>query len=173
MWYCKLQPEFFPSIYAAFARSFGFLFGGTRNKCKTSDVTVISDRRQKEKVLIGSLSTLQRLSIESEVKMRCCRVRFEKVYSVKTKRVSTVSFSSSLNLLELLRRHCYFPEIFRRNLKFFEGDNFSDSYFYQIFESGNIRFPFCHGKKLNLGGEKWKIQFQKNRVWMGQSFRKF
>ena len=84
VWYCKLQTEFFPSIHEAFARSFGFLFGGTRNKCKASDVTVISDRRQKEKALIGSLSTLQRLSIESEVKMRFCRVRFEKVYSVKT-----------------------------------------------------------------------------------------
>ena len=111
------------SFFYRLARSFGFLFGGTRNKCKTSNVTVISDRCQKEKVVIGSLSTLQRLSIESEVKMQFCRVRFEKYIRSK------LSFSSSLSLLQLLRHHCYLPENFRCNLKFFEGDNFSDSYF--------------------------------------------
>ena len=67
---------------------------------------------------------------------------------------SALSFSSSLSLLELLRHHCYLPENFRCNLKFFEGNNFSDSYFYQIFESGI--FFFLLWKKAKLG--RWKVK---------------
>ena len=87
----------------------------------------------------------------SKVKSKCNSA----VLGLK-KYIRFLSFSSSLSLLELLRHHCYLSENCRCNLKFFEGDNFSDSYFYQIFESGNFR-SFLLWKKLNLGGEKWKI----------------
>ena len=122
---------------------------------------------KKRKLLLAHLAHYK--DSPSKVKSKCDSAVLGLKKFIRSKlRVSTVSFSSSLNLFELLRHHCYLPENFRYNLKFFEGDNFSDSYFYQIFESGNFRFPFCYEKKLNLGGEKWKIQFQKNRVWMGQ-----
>ena len=123
---------------------------------------------KKRKLLLAHLAHYK--DSPSKVKSKCDSAVLGLKKFIRSKlRVSTVSFSSSLSLLELLLHHCYLPETFRCNLKFFEGDNnFSGSYFYQIFESWNFRFPFCYEKKLNLGGEKWKIQFQKNHV-LGQS----
>ena len=86
---------------------------------------------------------------------RCSAVLGLKKFFRSKLRVSTVSFSSSLSLLELLRHHCYLPENFTCNLKFFEGDNFSDSHFYQIFESWNFRFLLLW-KKAKLG--RWKVK---------------
>ena len=51
----------------------------------------------------------------------------------------------------------YFPENFRCNVKFYESENFSDSFLHRLFESENFRFPFPMKKKANLGTEMWKI----------------
>ena len=110
------RPSFFPSIYAAFAQSFGFLFGV-----------------RKRKLLLAHLEHYK--DSPSKVKSKCdSAVLGLKKLILSKLRVSTVSFSSSLSLLELLRHYCNFPENFRCNLKFSESDNFSDSYI-----STNIR----------------------------------
>ena len=52
----------------------------------------------------------------------------------------------------------YFPENFRCNLTYYEGDDFSDSFSHHIFESENLRIPF-YCEKLNVGcpwPELWK-----------------
>ena len=53
----------------------------------------------------------------------------------------------------------YFPENFRCNLKFYESEIFSDSFFNRIFDSEN--FCFLCEKLLNLGSETWKIKLQR------------
>ena len=42
----------------------------------------------------------------------------------------------------------YFPENFICNLTYYEGDNFSDSFFHHIFESENLRIPFYSLRKI-------------------------
>ena len=42
----------------------------------------------------------------------------------------------------------YFPENFRCNLTYYEGDNFSDTFFHHIFESENFRIPFYSLRKI-------------------------
>ena len=55
---------------------------GNRNKCGTNDLTVIWQVSEMAVLLAhGDNSTLQRLSIESNIKMQMHHV--EKVYSVK------------------------------------------------------------------------------------------
>ena len=55
---------------------------GNRNKCGTNDLTVIGQASEMEVLLAhGDNSTLQRLSIESNIKMQMHHV--ENVYSVK------------------------------------------------------------------------------------------
>ena len=115
---------------------------------------------KKRKLLLAHLAHYK--DSPSKVKSKCDSAVLDLKKFIRSRlRVSTVSFSSSLNLFELLRHHCYLPENFRCNLKFFEGDNFSDSYFYQIFESGNFRFPFCYEKKLNRKVKSEKFNFRK------------
>ena len=52
----------------------------------------------------------------------------------------------------------HFPENFRCNLTYYEGDNFSDTFFHYIFESENFRIPLkC--EKIKVGcpwPELWK-----------------
>ena len=55
----------------------------------------------------------------------------------------------------------YFPENFRCNLTYYEGDNFSDSFFHHIFESENFRIPFYLRKIGYQGRKMWKIKLQK------------
>ena len=57
----------------------------------------------------------------------------------------------------------YFPENnFRCNLKFYEGENFSDSSFHRIFESENFRFPFSVKNSLIRGVKCKKLNFRKS-----------
>ena len=168
VWYCKLQTEFFHRFMRPWCEALASYLVEPETNARQAMGQLFLSGVKKRKLLLAHLAHYK--DSPSKVKSKCDSAVLGLKKFIRSKlRVSTVSFSSSLNLLELLRHHCYLPENFRCNLKFFEGDNFSDSYFYQIFESGNFRFPFCYEKKLNLGGEKWKIQFQKNRVWMGQS----
>ena len=168
VWYCKLQTEFFHRFMRPSREALASYLVEPETNARQAMWQLFLSGVKKRKLLLAHLAHYK--DSPSKVKSKCDSAVLGLKKFIRSKlRVSTVSFSSSLNLLELLRHHCYLPENFRCNLKFFEGDNFSDSYFYQIFESGNFRFPFCYEKKLNLGGEKWKIQFQKNRVWMGQS----
>ena len=160
MWYCKLQSEFFHRFMRPSREALASYLVEPETNARQAMWQSFLTGVKKRKLLSAHLAHYK--------DFRCSAVLGLKKFFRSKLRVSTVSFSSSLSLLELLQHYCYLPETFRCNLKFFEGDNFSDSYFYQIFESGNFRFPFCYEKKLNLGGEKWKIQFQKNRVWMGQ-----
>ena len=92
----------------------------------------------------------------SKVKSKCDSAVLGLKKFIRSKlRVSTVSLSSSLSLLELLRHHCYFPENFRCNLKFSESDIFSDSYFYQYSNPEILDFHFAM-KKAKLG--RWKVK---------------
>ena len=52
---------------------------------------------------------------------------------------------------------------FRFNLTYYEGDNFSDSFFHHIFETENCRILLVtRYKKLpNPGSEMWKTKLQK------------
>ena len=47
-----------------------------------------------------------------------------------------------MSLSKLPGLQYYFPEDFRSNLMYYEGENFSDSSVHHIFESENFRFPF-------------------------------
>ena len=51
----------------------------------------------------------------------------------------------------------YFPENFRRNLTYYEGDNFSDSSFHHSFESENFRLPFCYDVKNQASENRGKF----------------
>ena len=55
----------------------------------------------------------------------------------------------------------YFPENFRCNLTYYEGDNFSDSFFHHFFESENFRIPFLLSKKNSL--TRW-VKYEKLNV---------
>ena len=60
-------------------------------------------------------------------------------------------YSAILGELESLKLRGiqnYFPKNFRCNLMYYEGDNFSDSFFHLIFESENFRIPFYSLRKI-------------------------
>ena len=56
-----------------------------------------------------------------------------------------------------------FPENFRCNLTWYEGENLSDSSFHHIFKSENFRFPFFYEKyHLTWGVKCEKLNFRKS-----------
>ena len=56
----------------------------------------------------------------------------------------------------------YFSENFRCNFRFYESENFSDSYLHRIFESENFRFPFSTKHRLTWGLKCEKLNFRKS-----------
>ena len=98
----------------------------------------------------------------SKVKSKCdsAVLGFKKLILSKL-RVSTVSLSSSLSLLELLRHYCYFPEILDAILSFPKVIIFPIPIFLPIFESGNFRFPFCYEKSQTWEVKSEKFSFRK------------
>ena len=66
-----------------------------------------------------------------------------------------------MSLFEFTRASVLFSRKFRRNFKFYESKNFSDSSLHRLFESETFRFPFSTKKQTNLGTEIRKIKLQK------------
>ena len=64
--------------------------------------------------------------------------------------LSVRPFQGNLRLFEITRNSELFSENFRCNLTYYEGDNFSDSFFHHIFESENFRIPFYLRKIASL-----------------------
>ena len=64
--------------------------------------------------------------------------------------ISVFGHSRGTWVLKLRGIQNYFPENFRCNLTYYEGDNFSDTFFQHIFESENYRIPFYSLRKTCL-----------------------
>ena len=104
--------------------------------------------------LLTALKTLFRLSkvlLDLYKYIFICAIKF--IYAV---------ILGQLESFQLPGLQCYFPEIFRCNLKFYEIENFSDSSSHSIFESENFRFPFSVKNSLTRRVKLKKIIIIKN-----------
>ena len=82
--------------------------------------------------------------------------------------VSIRSSKGNLSLFETTRASYYFPENFRCNFRFYESENFSDSFLNRIFESENVRFPFSTKNRLT-----WVLKWENYTLKNSREFTRY